>query len=133
MTNGISALNLSLSSLSEIQGSNQLSPVALAMIADFFKMLSEVSRLEIVCALKQGPLTVGQIIESTGLGQANVSKHLKLLTNAGILSRTQQGVNVLYTIANPVIFPLCDLVCNSLVDQLQQQNQALEQLKLFQS
>ncbi|BFM41045.1 metalloregulator ArsR/SmtB family transcription factor [Synechocystis sp. LKSZ1] len=110
-----------------------LSPAALAMIADFFKMLAEVSRLEIVCALKQGPLTVSQIIEQTGLGQANVSKHLKLLTNAGILSRTQQGVNVVYEIANPVIFPLCDLVCNSLVSQLHQQNQALESLQLFRS
>jgi len=110
-----------------------LSPAALSMIADFFKMLSEVSRLEIVCALKKGPLTVSQIIELTGLGQANVSKHLKLLTGAGILSRTQQGVNVVYEIANPVIFPLCDLVCNSLVIQLQQQNKALEHLKVFQA
>ena len=110
---------------------DRLSPAALAMIADFFKMLAEVSRREIVCALKQGPLTVSQIIEQTGLGQANVSKHLKLLTNAGILSRTQQGVNVVYEIANPVIFPLCDLVCNSLVSQLHQQNQALESLQLF--
>ncbi|MGL5034665.1 MAG: ArsR/SmtB family transcription factor [Microcystaceae cyanobacterium] len=110
-----------------------LSPAALGLIAEFFKMLSEVSRLEIVCCLKNGPLTVSKIIEQTGLGQANVSKHLKLMNNAGILRRTQQGVNVVYEIANPVIFPLCDLVCNSLVDQLQQQNQALEDLKVFHS
>jgi DNA-binding transcriptional ArsR family regulator len=103
------------------------------MIAEFFKMLSEVSRLEIVCALKKGPLTVSRIIEVTGLGQANVSKHLKLLTNAQILSRQQQGVNVVYEISNPIIFPLCDLVCNSLVNQIHYQNQALEDLKVFQS
>lgn len=109
------------------------SPTAMAMIAEFFKMLSEVSRLEIVCALKQGPLTVSRIIEVTGLGQANVSKHLKLLTNAQILSRQQQGVNVVYEISNPIIFPLCDLVCNSLVNQIHYQNQALEDLKIFQT
>jgi len=109
------------------------SPTAMTMIAEFFKMLSEVSRLEIVCALKKGPLTVGQIIEVTGLGQANVSKHLKLLTNAQILSRQQQGVNVVYEISNPIIFPLCDLVCNSLVNQIHYQNQALEDLKIFQT
>ena len=112
---------------------SHLSPAALGMVAEFFKMLSEVSRLEIVCCLKPGPLTVSQIIEQTGLGQANVSKHLKLLTRAGILARTQQGVNVVYEIANPVIFPLCDLVCSSLVSQIQQQNQALENVKVFQS
>ena len=112
---------------------SNISPAALGMIAEFFKMLSEVSRLEIVCALKAGPLTVSQIIEQTGLGQANVSKHLKLLSNAGILKRTQQGINVVYEIANPVIFPLCDLVCSSLVNQLQEQNYALGVLKVFQS
>jgi DNA-binding transcriptional ArsR family regulator len=109
------------------------SPTAMTMIAEFFKMLSEVSRLEIVCALKKGPLTVSRIIEVTGLGQANVSKHLKLLTNAQILSRQQQGVNVVYEISNPIIFPLCDLVCNSLVNQIHYQNQVLEDLKIFQT
>ncbi|HAC66103.1 MAG TPA: transcriptional regulator [Cyanothece sp. UBA12306] len=111
---------------------SQLSPTVLGMIADFFKVLSEVSRLQIVCTLKSGEKNVTQIIEITGLGQANVSKHLKLLTQAGIVTRTQQGVNVVYAIANPLVFSLCDLVCNSIATQLQQQNQHLESLKVFQ-
>jgi DNA-binding transcriptional ArsR family regulator len=106
-----------------------LSPAALTIIADFFKVLSEVARLQIVCALKSGPKNVSQIIEITGLGQANVSKHLKILTDARLLSRSQQGVNVIYAIANPIIFPLCDLVCESLKVQLQQQHQDLEYFK----
>jgi DNA-binding transcriptional ArsR family regulator len=106
-----------------------LSPSALGIIADFFKVLSEVTRLQIVCALKSGPKNVSQIIEVTGLGQANVSKHLKILTDARLLSRSQQGVNVIYEISNPVIFPLCDLVCDSLKVQLQQQHQDLEFFK----
>lgn len=109
------------------------SPIVLALIADFFKMLSEVSRLQIVCSLKTGAKNVSQIIEITGLGQANVSKHLKMLTQAGIVSRSQQGVNAVYTIANPLVFRLCDLVCDSLESQLKQQNQQLESLKRFQS
>jgi DNA-binding transcriptional ArsR family regulator len=107
------------------------SPALLAMIADFFKTLSEVSRLQIVCSLKTGPKNVTQIIEVTGLGQANVSKHLKLLTQAGIVHREPQGVSVIYSIANPFVFTLCDLVCNSLAAQLQKQNQHLESLKVF--
>ncbi|BBA78683.1 ArsR family transcriptional regulator [cyanobacterium endosymbiont of Rhopalodia gibberula] len=109
-----------------------LSPAVLGMIADFFKVLSEVSRLQIVCTLKRGEKNVSEIIEITGLGQANVSKHLKLLTQAGIVTRTQQGVNVVYAIANPLVFSLCDLVCNSIATQLQQKNQHLESLKVFQ-
>ncbi len=111
---------------------SNLPPAVLGMIADFFKVLSEVSRLQIICALKSGEKNVSQIIEMTGLGQANVSKHLKVLTQAGIVNRTQEGVNVFYAIANPLVFPLCDLVCNSIATQLQQQNQQLESLKLFQ-
>ncbi len=109
----------------------KLPPAALTMVADFFKVLSESSRLQIVCALKKGAKNVSQIIEITGLGQANVSKHLKLLTQAGIVTRRQQGVNVVYEISNPLVFPLCDLVCNSLAVQISQQNQKLASLKVF--
>lgn len=111
----------------------QLSPAALALMADFFKVLSEVSRLQIICCLKSGAKNVTQIIEATGLGQANVSKHLKVLAQAGIVTRTQQGVSVYYEIANPFLFEVCDLVCESLVAQMYQQNQHLEQLRSIKS
>lgn len=110
-----------------------LSPAALALMADFFKVLSEVSRLQIICCLKSGAKNVTQIIEATGLGQANVSKHLKLLAQAGIVTRTQQGVSVYYEIASPFLFEVCDLVFASLVAQMQQQHQQLEQLKALQT
>ena len=112
---------------------SQLSPAALALMADFFKVLSEVSRLQIICCLKSGAKNVTQIIEATGLGQANVSKHLKLLAQAGIVTRTQQGVSVYYEIANPFLFEVCDLVFESLVAQMKQQHQQLEQLKALQT
>ena len=112
---------------------SSLSPASLALMADFFKVLSEVSRLQIVCCLKSGEKNVTQIIEETGLGQANVSKHLKLLAQAGIVTRTQQGVSVYYEIANPFLFELCELVCNSLFVQMQQQNQQLDELKILQN
>ncbi|MGD1852626.1 MAG: ArsR/SmtB family transcription factor [Leptolyngbyaceae cyanobacterium] len=106
----------------------QLSPAALGLMADFFKVLSEVSRLQIVCALKSGDKNVTEIIEITGLGQANVSKHLKMLAQAGVVSRHQEGVCVYYQIANPFLFELCDLVCNALSVQIEQQSQQFEQL-----
>ncbi len=99
----------------------RLSPEALQLVAEFFKVLSEASRLQIVCTLRQGSKNVSQIIEATGLGQANVSKHLKILAQAGIVTREQQGVCVFYRIVNPFVFDLCELVCNSLSLQIQQQ------------
>jgi DNA-binding transcriptional ArsR family regulator len=74
----------------------ELSPAALSLMAEFFKVLSEVSRLQILCCLKSGKKNVTEIIEATDLGQANVSKHLKILTQAGIVAREQVGVCVYY-------------------------------------
>ena len=111
---------------------SKLSPAALQLVAEFFKVLSEASRLQIVCRLRKGPRNVSEIIELTGLGQANVSKHLKILAQAGIVTRNQQGVCVYYQIANPFVFELCELVCNSLSQQIQQQSEqqsALNELR----
>jgi DNA-binding transcriptional ArsR family regulator len=101
----------------------KLSSETLQLVADFFKVLSESSRLQIVCTLKAGRKNVSEIIEATGLGQANVSKHLKILAQAGIVSRQQEGVCVYYQIANSFVFELCELVCDSLSVQIQQQSE----------
>lgn len=109
-------------------GMSQLTPAALGMVAEFFKVLSEVSRLQIVCCLKAGAKNVTEIIEETGLGQANVSKHLKMLTQAGVVAREQRGVCVYYHIANPFLFDLCEMVCDGLLVQVEQQSQQLQSL-----
>jgi DNA-binding transcriptional ArsR family regulator len=111
----------------------QLSPTALNMMADFFKVLSETSRLQILCSLKTGAKNVTEITETSGLGQANVSKHLKLLAQAGIVSKRQEGVCIYYQIANPFIFELCELVCDALSVQIQQQSQQFAQLGIMRS
>ncbi len=109
----------------------QLSAETLQLVADFFKVLSESSRLQIMCALKSGPKNVSEIIEVTGLGQANVSKHLKILAQAGVVTRQQQGVCVYYQIANTFVFDLCELVCDSLSVQVQRQSEKIAGLEAF--
>ena len=106
-------------------------PQMLLPVADYFKVLSEVSRLQVLCCLKTGTKNVTEIIEATGLGQANVSKHLKLLVQAGMVARHPEGINVYYQISDPMIFELCELVCDRLAIRLQEQTQQIEQLKFL--
>ncbi len=106
----------------------ETNPAGLAPVADYFKVLSEVSRLQVLCCLKSGVKNVGEIIEATSLGQANVSKHLKILTQAGMITRQPQGVSVFYQITDPLIFELCELVCDRLTVRLEEQSQKLKQL-----
>ncbi|ACB52816.1 transcriptional regulator, ArsR family [Crocosphaera subtropica ATCC 51142] len=102
----------------------------LAPIADYFKVLSETSRLQILSCLKDGSMNASEISEATGLGQANLSKHLKILTEAEILSRQPKGVAIYYEIQDPMIFELCELVCGRLYSQMQQKTEAFKQLHL---
>lgn len=111
----------------------EASPRALTPVADYFKLLSEVSRLQVLCCLKSGPKNVTEIIEITGLGQANVSKHLKMLANAGIVAREQQGVCVFYQISDPLLFELCELVCDRLSIRLEEQSMQLKLLEPLRS
>jgi DNA-binding transcriptional ArsR family regulator len=105
-----------------------LTPQVLNSVAEYFKVLAEPSRLQILCELRSGPKNVTQILEATGMGQANVSKHLKILAQAGIVSRQPKGVSVYYQIADPMCFELCEVVCRQLVSRLQQQARQLEPL-----
>jgi DNA-binding transcriptional ArsR family regulator len=109
----------------------QLTPAALAQVADYFKVLSELSRLQVLCALRSGSKNVSEIMEATGLGQANVSKHLKILAQAGIVTRQPKGVTVYYAITDPSIFDLCELVCQSLETRLEEQSQQLQELEVL--
>lgn len=91
-----------------------LSADQLLHIADRFKALAEPSRLGILQALKRGERTVSDILEETGLGQANASKHLQLLFSAGFVERRKDGVNTWYRLADNDVLRLCELMCGRL-------------------
>ena len=87
---------------------------ALALVADRFKVLAEPMRLRILNVLRDGERTVTDLVEETGATQANVSKHLGLLHRHRMVGRRKEGLNVHYSIADPTIFDLCELMCRSL-------------------
>ena len=98
-----------------------LSDQTMLLVAERFKVMSDPMRLQILNSLQGGELSVTGIVEATGASQPNISKHLKLLQNAGIVSRRREGNQVFYEIADESIFTLCDLVCNSIEERFKRQ------------
>ena len=70
-----------------------LTPEMLALVAERLRALAEPARLQILNELRSGEHTVTELVEATGLGQANVSKHLRLLLAAGFVGRRKDGLS----------------------------------------
>ena len=98
-----------------------LTPDVLGMIAERFKALGEPARLQILKCLQSEEMSVNQLVEETGLGQANVSKHLQLLHTFGFVSRRKDGLFVYYALADKAVFRLCDIMCGRIESQLEAQ------------
>ena len=95
----------------------ELTAERIELIAHRFKLLAEPMRLRLLNELRDGPLTVGELVDRIETSQANVSKHLGLLRRGGLVSRTKDGPASIYSISDPAIFALCDLVCRGLEDE----------------
>lgn len=92
----------------------QLPDAALELIAQRFRALAEPVRLKLLNALMQGEKNVTQLVSATGTGQANVSKHLSVLKQAGMIESHREGLKTVCSISDPVIFQLCEIMCAKL-------------------
>jgi DNA-binding transcriptional ArsR family regulator len=104
------------------------SDAVLIQVAAYFQVLAEPMRLKILNVLRSGDRTVGQVVETLEGNQANVSKHLRILLDAGIVSRRTEGTSAIYGMTDPVIFDLCDIVCDRLAARIEAQNMLRESL-----
>jgi len=104
-----------------LKKSRPLSEEALELIARRFMALAEPMRLRLVHAVFESEKSVNQLVEETGGTQANVSRHLQMLANSHILARRKDGLQVFYSIADPSIYQLCDIVCGSIEKNLTKQ------------
>ncbi len=98
-----------------------VSPEVVQQVAEYFAILSEPMRLRILNLLHGGEKCVQELVEATQTSQANVSKHLKVMLQAGILSRRSEGTSAYYRVEDPLIYDLCNLVCNRLAARIEQQ------------
>lgn len=102
------------------------SPQLLEELSNFFRLLSEPARLQLLCELRQGPRDVASLIASTGFSQSHISRQLGQLQRAGLISADRDGVRLLYQVNDRLVDDLCDLVQNRLRQRLQQQLQQLQ-------
>ncbi len=85
------------------------------LVARRFQVLGEPCRLRILQALEAADMSVSEIVDRLQGNQPNISKHLQILFDAGLVSRERSGNNMLYRVADPMVFQLCALVCRSTV------------------
>jgi DNA-binding transcriptional ArsR family regulator len=95
-------------------GRTPMTPDLLAAIAERFKVLGEPARLQILQTLRRGERTVSELVEETGMGQANVSKHLQQLLAHSFVIRRKEGLYAWYRLADQDVFRLCDIMCGGL-------------------
>lgn len=103
--------------MSRTKTTRDLTDAELEKVAGQFRLLGEPMRLKILQALCVRPLAVGEIVAATGATQSNVSKHLSLLSSAGIITRHKDGQFVYYGMSNPLTLKLCELVHKELLKQ----------------
>ena len=95
------------------------------LIAHRFRCLGEPMRIKLLDALRDGEATVQELQQATGSSQQNVSKHLGVLLDAGMVARVKRGTSSVYSIADDGVFELCEQVCGGLRRQLRDLDEIL--------
>jgi len=106
-------------------GNLTLTPEVLTLVAERFKALAEPARLQILNCLRAGEMAVSELVDETGFGQANVSKHLQLLHAMGFVRRRKDGLFVYYALADRGVFQLCDRMCARLEAEMKARRRLL--------
>lgn len=97
--------------------------------AEICKTLSDPKRLMLIHALREGEMSVSRLTLELGLPQANVSQHLAILRERGIVTTRREGTNIYYRLANEKIAQACDLVREVLADQLDKKRDLARSLR----
>ncbi|HHE07405.1 MAG TPA: ArsR family transcriptional regulator [Chlorobaculum parvum] len=91
----------------------------LEAVSNRFKLLSEPMRLKILRTLCDGEHTVQEIVKEVSASQANISKHLALMHDNGVVNRRKEGLKCYYRIADDSIIYACFLISKSVIENLQ--------------
>jgi len=87
------------------------------LVARRFRVIGEPMRIRLLDRLRDGEASVLELAEALDSSQQNVSKHLGVLHEAGIVSRRKDGTHAYYAIADESVLDLCEQVCGGLQRQ----------------
>jgi DNA-binding transcriptional ArsR family regulator len=104
-----------------------LPTVLVDLIARRFRVLAEPMRIRLLDRLREGEATVNELTRALEASQQNVSRHLAVLAESGIVGRRKDGTHVYYRIVDEGVFGLCDQVCGSMREQLHALNEVVAQ------
>ncbi len=100
-------------------GKQKLTRASLERLAGIFSAFADATRLAILQELRPGRLSVGELVSNLGTSQANISKHLKLLYQAGLLIREREGLQVFYRVSEESVYEMCKFACKRLNENAQ--------------
>ncbi len=104
----------------------------LRMNAEVFKALGNEQRAAIICALSDREMAVSDIAEYVDLAIQNVSQHLRILKDGGVVRARRQGRRVFYEIANPKFLQACCLIRDAVLEERHIEGECLAEMgKLF--
>lgn len=96
-----------------------------AMIA---KAIAHPVRMAVLDYLKPGEQCVCDIAEAVGTERTNLSKHLSVMTSAGVLQSRKDGLKVMYSVKTPCLLGFMDCIKKCLIEQAEEQQNMLEML-----
>lgn len=99
------------------------------LIARRFRVIGEPMRIRLLDRLRAGEMSVNELTAATGSSQQNVSKHLNVLLEAGIVGRRKDANHVRYRIVDESVFRLCDEVCGALQRQLTELSALIQEVE----
>jgi DNA-binding transcriptional ArsR family regulator len=88
-------------------------------VAAYMKLLAVPTRLKVLHCICDSEKSVGEIVSESGLTQTNVSRQLRGLYAAGVLSRRQEGNLVYYQMSDPALLEICHAVCTSIAGRIE--------------
>lgn len=95
---------------------NKLPEEDLKDIALMLKALAEPTRLKIMQSLHEGEMCVGDIVDDVGSSQANISKHLQLLSHYRLIRSRREGTSIYYSLAGSFVSKLCEAICGGYLE-----------------
>lgn len=97
--------------------------------ASMCKVFSNPKRLEIINTLREGEMSVSQISKRLGIPMGNLSQHLNMMKERGILNSRKEGNVVYYKLANPKMLKAFDILREILFERISQERVLIQRAK----